>query len=716
MNIFRQFLLIITVAQCALSTPGIATPGTQNGSAGATVPSSQTAKTGQAGESEAKAPSRVQSISADRPNIILITLDTTRADRMGFLGSTRGLTPNLDALAQESAVFTQAYAQVPLTTPSHATILTGTYPQFHGLINFPMAIPNDVPYGPDILHAQGYRTGAFVGSIALAPGTLATGFERGFDTYDADFHPENLGRKKYHRKERLHTIFRPGDEVVDLALAWLKKQPRTPFFLWVHLYDAHAPYESPEPYETRYASEPYDGGIAFEDAVVGNFLQELKARKLYDGAVIAVMADHGESLGAHGEKEHGIFIYDETTHVPLVIKLPHGTGRRIENRVELADVMPTLLQSVGMTVPAEMQGESMLGLIKAENAGTIAEWRDRPAYAQSDYGRLSFGWSALQSWRTGKYLYIEAPKRELYDHRTDGQAEHNLAPSSPAVADLLAAQMESFREKTSSHKEASDVKVTPEAAQKLAALGYAASENYSVKTSTRGPDPKDRLESLRLVESLRPILEDARYEEAIPILQRLIATEPSVSAIQVKLAGCYMDLHQYKKAIPELRKALEMRPDDVDLKMNLGKALLDTHDFEGAVAVYQNISAKSQDSLLIQSALEMAYFGSNRFSEAIQECEKVLAVSPEDYGSYLYLGLSLARSGELEAAVPKLQKAVALRPDLPKPHLFLATIYTKLGRNADAERERAEAKRLAERAAASANAIPDGNSGSADPQ
>jgi arylsulfatase A-like enzyme/Flp pilus assembly protein TadD len=677
MQLLRQFLLILIVAQSAAAAAGPKVAG--------------------------RTPSRM----AKLPNIILITLDTTRADRMGFLGSKRGLTPSLDALARESAVFTHAYAQVPLTTPSHATILTGTYPQFHGLISFPMALPNDVPYGPEILHRQGYRTGAFVGSMALAPGTLAPGFERGFDTYDADFHPENLGKKMYHKKDRNHALVRPGDEVVALALEWLNKQPKTPFFLWVHLYDAHAPYEPPEPYQSRYASEPYDGEIAYQDAVLGGFLRQLKERNLYDGMVMAVMADHGESLGAHGEQEHGVFLYDETIHVPLLVKLPHGARKRIESRVELADVMPTLLEAVKMTVPPAMQGESLLGLIEAGDNGPIGAWRDRPAYAETDYARVSFHWSALQSWRTGKYLYVEAPRRELYDETTDPNAEHSLASSSPAVADMLAAKLGSFREKTSGHREAAEVTVSPDAQEKLAALGYVASDSYSSKPSARGPDPKDKIEALHSMEVLRPILEDSRFEEAIPMLLDLIAKEPNISALYLKLAGCYMNLKQYNNAVPVMRKALELRPGDLDVEVNLGKALLETQDFGGAVTVLEDVAARTPENLFAHAALEVAYFGSNRFSEAIKECEEVLAVSPEDYDSHLFLGLSLGRSGKLEAAVPKLQEAAALRPKAPKPHMFLATIYTKLGRDADAEREREEAIHLGAKPSAPANPAPD---------
>src|SRR5215471_11759148 len=211
------------------------------------------------------------------PNVILITIDTVRADRMGFLGSQRGLTPNLDSLARQSVVFTRAYSQVPITTASHATILTGTYPQFHKVSDFGIPLAQDLPYAPSIFKQRGYRTAAFVGSLVLDPQTRsAPGFERGFDTFDAGYRRRHAGESRY------STIERRGAEVVAHALAWLDQHPRGPFFLWVHLYDAHDPYDPPEPFKTKYSSAPYDGEIAYVDSVVGKFLNQLRARNLYD--------------------------------------------------------------------------------------------------------------------------------------------------------------------------------------------------------------------------------------------------------------------------------------------------------------------------------------------------------------------------------------------------------------------------------------------------
>ncbi len=250
--------------------------------------------------------------SPQYPNIILITLDTTRADRMGFLGSKRGLTPNLDAMAKQGVVFTRAYSHVPLTTASHTTILTGTYPQFNHVNDFGVPLSAHLPYLPDLLHQRGYHTGAFVASLVLDPldGT-APGFDRGFDVYDAGFHLRRHGADRY------KTVERRAEVVVEHALRWLSQVPNGPFFLWVHLYDAHDPYDPPAPYKQRFAAQPYDGEIAYADACVGKLLDALRQHGLYDETMIAVMADHGESLGAHGENTHGVFLYDETLHVPL---------------------------------------------------------------------------------------------------------------------------------------------------------------------------------------------------------------------------------------------------------------------------------------------------------------------------------------------------------------------------------------------------------------
>ena len=262
--------------------------------------------------------------AAGRPNVLLITLDTVRADRMGFLGSTRGLTPQLDALARDSMVFTRAYAQAPITTVSHATILTGTYPPLHHVTDFGAPLPPAVPYLPELLHHAGYRTAAFVGSLILDPGAgTAPGFDRGFDTYDAGFRLRQPGDDRYQSVERR------GDEVAARATQWIASVGTGPWFLWVHLFDAHDPYDPPADLKRRFASAPYDGEIASVDRLAGSLVKAVPP-----DTVVLVTADHGEALGDHGEETHGVFLYDATLHVPLLLRLPdrRSAGARVDRK------------------------------------------------------------------------------------------------------------------------------------------------------------------------------------------------------------------------------------------------------------------------------------------------------------------------------------------------------------------------------------------------
>ncbi len=662
------------------------------------------------------------------PNVVLITIDTTRADRMGFLGSKRGLTPNLDALARQSTVFTHAYSQVPLTAPSHATILTGTYPQFHQVNDFGVRLAPDLPYAPDLLHAHGYRTAAFVGAMVLDPEMhTAPGFDRGFDTYDAGFHQGPPGADRYSTTERR------GSVVVAHALAWLAHQPptrsslthpardessdqtRPPFFIWIHLYDPHDPYDPPEPYKTRYKASPYDGEIAYADSVVGKLLTQLRARGLFDNSLIAVMSDHGEALGDHGEDTHGAFLYDETIHVPLVIKLPGGNSvsssnqtskqaavkTRVDSRVGLVDVLPTILEAAGIAIPSEVQGESLVSLMEsAAGVGGSSEAgdspkKDRPVYAETDYPYNSFRWSPLRSLRTGKYLFVQAPRRELYDQSVDPNADHNLAPAAGAVADTLAGQLSAFRQKTSSSREAPKANLDPSMEEKLAALGYfAPGSGGTADSKDAGADPKDKIDIMNTLHRVDLLESNMQYREAVALLEKLIAEAPDTSVAYRQLGQCYMSLREYKKAVPVLRKAAEMRPDWMKEHLQLGVALLASGDPAGAAPELEIVIAKSPHEDEARILLANAYAKTGRTREAVTECEVVLESNPDHYGALLLEGQILLLSEQSEVALRRLQKAAALQPQAPEPHVFLADAYDQLERKTDAARERATAERL----------------------
>jgi arylsulfatase A-like enzyme/tetratricopeptide (TPR) repeat protein len=626
------------------------------------------------------------------PNIVLITLDTTRADRMGFLGSERGLTPNLDALARQAVVFSHAYAQVPLTTPSHAAILSGTYPQFNHVNYMGDPLDKSLPFLPDILHHRGYRTAAFVGALVLDPKRLAPGFERGFDVYDADYHRRRPGEDNY------HSIERRAEVVVSRALSWLGKRPPGPFFLWVHLYDPHDPYDAPEPYKSRYHSPPYDGEIAYTDAAIAKLLAALKTRDLFDSALIAVMADHGEAFGEHGEKHHGIFLYDETIHVPLLIKMPRQrTARKVVNPVGLVDVASTILQAVKLPVPEAMQGKSLLDLMKSEETLPANEDSDftGSVYSESGYGHLSFGWSKLRAWRTGKYLYIDAPERELYDTSVDPVAAHNLASDFKAVVDTAASQIAEFVRKTKGGS-GEKTKLSFEQTENLHALGYMGSNSdvSSHADDQNGPDPKQRIAIANLFYEALVDVGNERYDESVPILEQVIKQEPNTTSAYLQLGRAYMALKEYEKAVAPFEYLVTKNPDDAFAHYELGCALVKTGKWEEAAPQFEAAAAQMTGSSMMHFYLALVYQRTSRNTDAETEFRNALRLDPNNFPANLLLGRMFVTQQKAADALPYLKKAAKLHLDAIDPHRILADAYTQLGRQADANHEIMEAERI----------------------
>jgi choline-sulfatase len=625
-------------------------------------------------------------------NIILITLDTARADRMGFLGSQLGLTPNLDGIARESTVFTRAYAQVPLTTPSHATILTGTYPQFNHLGDLGNALTKDTPYLPDLLHQRRYATAAFVGSQVLDPkGAAAPGFQRGFDTYDAGFHSRAEGEDRYASEERR------ADIVIDHALHWLKSQGRKPFFLWIHLYDPHDPYDPPEPFKSKYATAPYNGEIAYLDACLAKLFTALKGAGLYNSSVIAIAADHGETFGEHGEQSHGFFLYDETIHVPLLIKMPgtRASGIQVSSRVGLVDLAPTLLAAVGVRVPPSMQGNSLLPLTKGDQSRSADREDGRPIYSETNYPQRAFGWSWLRSWRAGKYLYIDAPHRELYEESSDPKALHNVADSFPAVADTLQAQLDDLRRRTSAGDSPEAASLTPEQAEKLQALGYVMSAgNPAQDNGKRGPDPKDKIEIANQLHQALIAMDGEQYQRAVSQLQSVLKQEPQLALANLELGRALNGLKQYTQALPWLRKAVDLEPQSGRAHFELGVALGETGDWAGSALQLQNAVSQAPKSDDLHYYLARAYDNIGRAADAEKNFREALKINPQHYRANLFLGRLLGMQNNPATALPFLQKAVVLEPGSADAHKFLANVYLELGDTEKARVEQSEAQRL----------------------
>lgn len=629
--------------------------------------------------------------SARKTNIIVITLDTTRADRMGFLGSSRGLTPNLDRLALKSVVFTHAYSQVPLTTSSHATILSGTYPQFHR-VDYPgVPLPADLPYAPAILRRLGYHTAAFVGAFIVDPKGSAPGFDRGFEKYDAGFHLKSGDENRYQSVERR------GEVVVEHTLAWIRKNSGAPFFVWIHLYDPHAPYDPPEPFATRFRSAPYDGEIAHVDSVVGTFLDQLRAAKLYDESLIAVMADHGEGLGEHGERGHGIFLYDPTIRVPLLFKMPSQrfAGQRVDDRVELVDVLPTMLDVAGVATPKLVQGHSLLPLAsdksKASRGGSVD---NQPAYSETDYPRRAYGWSLLRALRTGKYLFVEAPRQELYDETADPAADHDLASATPAVSGTLAAQLTRFREQTRSSHPSQGADLNPEQQAMLRALGYAAASHGKADPKASGADPKDKISLANDITDANLLIEDGHYQEAIAKLEAVVARDAAIVDAWDALGAAWVHLGKFQEALPALRKSVELQPDFAWAHYQLGFLLIQTDDLPSAARELETAVAGSPLSAEMRFTLASVYARTNRVEEAKKLLQKALELKPKYYDADLLLGFIFVMQRNPAPALTYLQEAIDLSPSSYKAHQYIAEAYAQLGDQATASRERALAAQL----------------------
>ncbi len=537
----------------------------------------------------------VDSRAAAKPNIIFITMDSLREDR-------RDHTPNVDGVAHDGIVFTQAYAQAPTTVVSSATLLTGTYPQTHRASELAVPLATTLPYLPDLLHANGYRTAAFVGSFLLDPRSGPfQGYDRGFDFYDAGFHLPQRG------ETRFQSVERRGDQVVTRATTWLAGNKQRPFFLWVHLQDAHAPYGT-----------TYDRGVAVADSAVGKLVSFLKSQSLLDDSLIVIASPNGESLGAHGEDTHGIFLYEETIHVPLVLKLPKNrmAGKEVKNRARLLDIAPTVLAEAGIPVPSQMQGQSLLRIAQGSSQG------EQAAYSRSDLPQQGFGCSLLESWRAGKYLYIRAPRPELYDLLTDPKATHNLAQNSKATLDTLASQMQSFDGHLGGDaSKSSGSGLTSSEMQKLASLGYVGLQkgNAGVNAATEGTDPKDAIGAANKTLAAMLDLDDGKPEKAVPVLRQVLAAQSNIYLAQYGMGAALVQQQQYAEAVAYLHKAIELQPDSAWAHYAMGVSLMKTGDFKTS-AVHLEIAAGRLPGFAgVHSVLAEVYEHVGRGADAARE-------------------------------------------------------------------------------------------------
>lgn len=616
---------------------------------------------------------------ANPANVVVITLDTVRADHLGCYGYRSIATPNLDALARSSARFTRAFTPVPLTLPAHTALFTGSFPMATGVHDFSAnKVPSDAVTLAEVLHDHGYSTAAFLGAAVL---DARFGLNQGFDTYFDHF---DFNRQDESGMDR---VKRRGAQVVDRALEWLKANPRRPFFLWVHLYDAHYPYTPPEPYASRYAGRLYDGEIAYDDAQVGRLIASLKELGVYENTVLAVTADHGEGLGEHGEKTHGFFVYNSTLHVPLLVKVPGAGAKAIEKEASLVDVMPTMLQALRLPIPPGVQGRSLLSAILGRPSAGASS-----LYAETFLPLLHFHWSQLRALQSDGLKYIEAPRPELYDIRADPHETKNLAvgkqASSHEMRERLQALMRRYTPASlqrAKETEASD----PAMADQLRSLGYVAISGgtFSDSSGKTLPDPKDRVRVYDLFTEAMDDSQHGRYGAALEKLHAAEKVEPSSLPIQFLQATGYYQLKDFLRATEKFTSVLGLDPKFVLAAYYLGLSQVQTGDTNGAMASFRHTLDLDPTNFTAAYNLGALELTQNHVQEALRHFEQAAQINPNYVPAFEGLGevhLSLHREDD---AIRALEHAVALAPISAKAHHNLGRAYQAAGRPTDAQKE-----------------------------
>ena len=619
-----------------------------------------------------------------RLNLVVVTLDTTRADRIGAYGATDVQTPAVDALARDGVLFEQAVAVAPLTLPVHSTLFTGKFPPEHGVRdNGGFFLGPDHVTLAEVLKARGYRTGAFVAAYVL---DSKWGLDQGFDTYFDDF---DLSKTKV---MSIASIQRPGNEVVDRALPWIEGAKDAPFFAWVHLYDAHTPYRPPEPFAARYAAHPYNGEVAFADSQVGRVVDRLKALGLYDRTVVVVMGDHGESLGDHGEATHGFFIYGPVTHVPFVVRAPfeRTASRRVADPVRSVDLMPTVLDLLGLAAPAEMSGTSLVPLMTGARAELGLD-----AYSESMYPLHHYGWSDIRALRAGRYKVIDAPRPELYDLERDPGERANLFDDRRAMADTLLAQLrrlESGFEKTEAALPAADV--DPEARARLAALGYVGSFVASASDPRTGrADPKDKIGLFNKLGRAMDVATDNDDEESPPsprmiaLFEDVLREDPQVIDAWFTLGTHYLRHGEPGKSIAYFQKALELKPDYDLAVINLARAYRAMGNDEAALAGFERYLQIDPRDGYVHYQIGELWLDRGDAARAEASFRKAIEIDPAIAGAKNALGVIALGRGEVATAERLVREAIALKPDVRLAHFNLALLAEKRGDVAGAERE-----------------------------
>jgi len=621
-----------------------------------------------------------------RPGVFLITIDTLRADHVHCYGYDRIRTPALDLLAEQGIRFTQAFTPSPVTNSSHTSIMTGLLPSSHGVSDFGVPLAPSYPTLAELLKKGGYRTAAFIGAVILDSKSLAPGLDRGFEYYD-NFPEITTTKSRWGRLERR------GMEVEQRAESWLSADPAGAHFVWVHFYDPHDPYEPPPPYSEVYKDRPYDGEIAYADSALGHFLAYLKKRGWYEEAVIVVVGDHGEGLGEHHEDTHGIFLYDSTTHVPLIVKLPEerDAGGTVDAQVRTTDIMPTILGLLGVAIPASLDGDSL------EPFFTGLEAAPRTVFGETEYP-LQFGWAPLRSIRKGGFKFIEAPKPELYDlHADPGESHNHYEPWNGTVQSLRRALTELSAKSPTSGKTL-PAAVSASTIDELHALGYLGSADARSATDVPQPsllpDPKDKIGEQNLLHTAMMASEDGEPDKARVALEKVLQLDESSAIALRQLGRIEMASGSYAKAAGYLQRAHDANPNNATVAIEYGRALESSGDLSGARVVLLASLKLNPDQFEVRLQLGRVYLGLNDSNAAEDQFAAAVLLQPGSSEAQINLAKVLIHQKKFAEAVALLE-AVA-EPSSRNPEIFelLAQAYGSVGRRQDAQRAQLRAKSL----------------------
>lgn len=629
---------------------------------------------------------QASSRKSSRPDIFLVTIDTLRADHVHCFGYDRIATPTLDALATEGIRFSQAYTPSPITNTSHATILTGLLPSAHGVTDFGSPLASTHPAMAELLKQQGYRTAAFIGAVILDSKTLAPGLDRGFDFYD-NFPQHAPSKSRWGRVERR------GMDVVQHAENWLTKQPNGPRFVWLHLYDPHDPYEPPAPFSETYKDRLYDGEIAYADSALGNFIRYLKQHGWYESAIVVAVGDHGEGLGEHHEDTHGIFLYDSTTHVPLIIKLPRGEAkaREVSAQVRTTDLLPTMLDLAGAPITAKLDGESL----KPYFSGTDKE--NRVAYGETDYP-LRFGWSPLRSVREAGFKFIEAPRPELYDVGSDPHELKNRYTPWDETVQKMRAELSELRTRLPKTQQPSAGAVGKGTTDELHALGYLGASDALSSTDVPEPsllpDPKDRIEEQNLLHTAMLASDDGRTNEARIALEKVVQLNPKSPTGLLQLGQLELAAGSPQKASDYLGRAQELRPDDATAAFDYARALELTGDLPRARQALEVTLKLNPSQFVARLLMGKVCLGLNDPKTAEDQLEAALLVDPNNSETQLLLAKAQIAQKEFSDAASGLEALTKSQRANPDIYDLLSQAYTGLGKEILAQEALAKAAQL----------------------